>query len=79
MKQGLMNIYKTLFTVKSYDIRMQCVIFHVAQTSLALAEEKVNLIATVPSHKKLQIRTVRDIANALDAKIVYNQRSALIG
>ncbi len=45
-----------------------------AQTQLALAEEKVNLIATVPSHKKLQIRTIRDIANALDAKIVYNER-----
>ncbi len=41
---------------------------------MALAEEKVNLIATVPSHKKLQIRTIRDIANALDAKIVYNER-----
>jgi hypothetical protein len=43
---------------------------------VALEEEKVNLIATVPSHKKLQIRTIRDIANALDAKIVYNERSA---
>ncbi len=48
------------------------------QTTLALVEEKVNLIATVPSHKKLQICTIRDIANALDAKIVYCQRCVLI-
>ncbi len=34
----------------------------------------MNLVATVPSHKKLQIRTIRDIANSLDAKIVYNER-----
>ena len=32
---------------------------------MALAEQRVNLIAAVPSHKKLQIRTVRDIATAL--------------
>ncbi len=38
----------------------------------------MNLIATVPSHKKLQIRTIRDIANALDAKIVYNERFVTI-
>jgi hypothetical protein len=40
----------------------------------ALDKEKIALVAAVPSHKKLQIRTVRDIAQALDAKIVYSKR-----
>ncbi len=44
------------------------------QARAALAKENIVLVAAVPSHKKLQIRTVRDIANALDAKIVYSKR-----